>query len=151
MPMSEMCDGLDNDCDGMVDEGDPEGGAPCSTGMPGICSEGTQQCQNGNLVCVQKNMPEPEICDGLDNDCDGMVDEGISCECFVDEDCGCVGMPRPCESYGDPAGCEMQDGCSWNPGGICEGVREPCEFYPREQCGMQEGCYPANCDDGECR
>ncbi len=149
-PMPEICDGIDNDCDGAADEGNPEGGGMCNTGMPGICSQGTLHCQGGGLMCVGDFQPMPEVCDGLDNDCDGMVDEGIPCECLVDEQCGCVGMPRPCETYTDPGSCEIQDGCSWNMFGFCEGVREPCEFYERGQCGMQEGCHPASCDDGEC-
>jgi hypothetical protein len=75
-PSPEVCDGLDNDCDGMVDDGNPGGGGPCSTGSLGVCSEGTEQCQSGAIACVPNNSPSPEVCDGLDNDCDGAVDEG---------------------------------------------------------------------------
>jgi len=75
-PSPEVCDGLDNDCDGAVDDGNPEGGGPCDTGLPGICGDGTLNCQGGSLVCNQNQSPSPEVCDGLDNDCDGAVDEG---------------------------------------------------------------------------
>ncbi len=75
-PGTESCNGLDDDCDGSVDENNPGGGGVCSTGNPGICDAGTQQCQNGSLQCVQDNTSGPETCNGLDDDCDGATDEG---------------------------------------------------------------------------
>jgi len=75
LPAPEVCDGLDNDCDGAVDDGNPGGGAACSTGLPGLCDPGSVACSGGVLSCGQDVFPVPESCDGLDNDCDGSVDE----------------------------------------------------------------------------
>jgi len=76
VPDTEACDGLDNDCDGQTDEGNPDGGSSCTTGQQGVCAAGTEVCQNGGLVCQQLVQPSGESCDGMDNDCDGQTDEG---------------------------------------------------------------------------
>ncbi|MBU1429886.1 hypothetical protein KKF91_04905 [Myxococcota bacterium] len=75
-PTEELCDGLDNDCDGQTDEANPQGDRPCNTGLRGVCSEGTSLCQSGNLLCIPNQDPGLELCDGLDNNCDGQIDEG---------------------------------------------------------------------------
>ena len=72
----ELCDGLDNDCDGTSDEDDPEGGQPCTTGLPGVCAAGLTACANASLACTQAVQPSSEICDGVDDDCDTLSDEG---------------------------------------------------------------------------
>ncbi len=91
-PGTEICDGLDNDCDNMVDEGNPGGGQMCMTGKPGICSAGTTNCSSGAVVCTQNQMPSAEICDGLDNDCDGTTDQNASKP---------DGMPNTCATAGN--------------------------------------------------
>ena len=71
----EVCDGLDNDCDGSVDEDNPGGGVGCDTGNQGVCAIGRTACDTGNIVCIQQNQPSDEVCDGVDNNCDGRTDE----------------------------------------------------------------------------
>ena len=75
-PSAELCDGIDNDCNGTVDDDDPEGGEACVTNNQGICADGTTECQDGELVCVQDVAQGIESCNGLDDDCDGVVDDG---------------------------------------------------------------------------
>lgn len=78
-PAVEVCDGVDNDCDGATDEG---------FGVETSCVAGLGACAPGRRVCladatgtfcasVTPAAPVAEICDGVDNDCDGATDEGF--------------------------------------------------------------------------
>lgn len=73
---AEKCNGLDDDCDGVVDEGDPEGGLGCNSGGVGACGVGTTHCVNAMITCTPNSMGTPEQCNGLDDNCDGTIDEG---------------------------------------------------------------------------
>jgi MYXO-CTERM domain-containing protein len=58
----------------------PGGGQPCDTGMKGACQRGIQQCgKQGKLTCVAAVKPSADVCDGQDNDCDGVVDSALPC------------------------------------------------------------------------
>ena len=70
----ELCDGLDNDCDGAVDDTPMDTGGPCGSSNKFPCSIGQVQCQNGAPVCVGAIEPGVETCNGQDDDCDGDID-----------------------------------------------------------------------------
>ncbi|MBN1654203.1 MAG: SUMF1/EgtB/PvdO family nonheme iron enzyme [Deltaproteobacteria bacterium] len=81
-PSDEVCDTVDNDCDGEIDE-DVEGvGDACtlesleSYGEQGECSFGKLACIAGMMQCIDYVGPTQEVCNNLDDNCDGETDEG---------------------------------------------------------------------------
>jgi hypothetical protein len=81
IPVSETCDGLDNDCDNSTDE---DLFRP-SSNINGLCSGNTDVCASATWVANGGNyQPMSEICDGLDNNCDGSEDEGNVCDLDLD-------------------------------------------------------------------
>ncbi|RMH14036.1 MAG: hypothetical protein D6698_13225, partial [Gammaproteobacteria bacterium] len=89
---AEICNNIDDDCDGVIDNISRS----CGFSDVGACSLGTQTCLAGSWSgCENAVYPSEEICDGVDNDCDGTVDEG--CDCVVGETRSCPKQEGVCQ------------------------------------------------------
>jgi hypothetical protein len=77
LPGAEVCNNLDDDCDGTIDDVAGAGATCCPSGNCGVgqCQAGMVQCSGSGLLCVGAIGPSTEICDGIDNDCNGQVDD----------------------------------------------------------------------------
>lgn len=94
---NELCDGIDNNCDGSIDEGvldpfyiDGDGDGFGDAGeitqacdAPDGYVPNASDCDDGDGNIYPGNV---ESCDGLDNNCDGVVDEGVGDTYYVDDD-----------------------------------------------------------------
>jgi hypothetical protein len=155
-PATEICNGIDDDCDGTADDGNPGGGLACSTGLGGACDAGAITCTAGALHCAPVLMPGsvPEICDTLDNDCDGMLNEG-----FPGLGTACTAGLGACLRGGvticDPASASAPPVCSATPGTPaasehCDYVDDNCNGQTDEGFRNASGIYDTITNCGAC-
>ena len=104
-PSEEVCDGVDNDCDGAIDEEDPAVGSSCGQTDAGPCELGTIVCIGGRLMCIGEVPPRNEICNCEDDDCNGEVDNDAPCPGNMKcIDCACRQTCIPDQEFNCPAG-----------------------------------------------
>jgi hypothetical protein len=135
----------------------PDAGLPCDTGMLGVCASGRTNCVGTGTECVQDVPASAEVCDALDNDCDGMVDETDTGPlCPGTQVCAGGNCVAPCSEFFCPAGkmcqpsglcietacvgvtCPMDQRCE---GGVCVGA---CDGVV---CPFGQECRAGNCID----
>jgi hypothetical protein len=125
------------------------GGKPCSTGMLGVCANGVTQCSNGEeTMCKPIVASSMEVCDGLDNDCDGIVDNGNPCtdSNLICDKGKCVGRCGKGEFQCAPGlECDSSDDYCKDPS--CKGVDCPAgQVCVSGKC--QGGCEGVVCPGG---
>ncbi|TNE52553.1 MAG: hypothetical protein EP343_00025 [Deltaproteobacteria bacterium] len=115
-PQTETCDGQDNNCDGSIDEpfrqGDNALNAACSKSQGACKQTGTYVCKEdgtGTVCDASPGSPQKEVCNGLDDDCDGTVDNEDPALCGTHETCA------------GQKGC-LKVGTQENPGTSCKAI-----------------------------
>ena len=144
-PGSEICNNLDDDCDGHIDNGVTR---PCGSDT-GACQRGTEACAAGAWDGRCRNNVEPslEVCNSLDDNCDGAVDEGLG----VGDVCA-VGVGA-CRRSGHQV-CAVGGGvaCDVMPGSprmeTCNGVDDNCDGSSDEGFNLGNACTTGQ---GVCR
>jgi hypothetical protein len=157
----EICDNnIDDDCDGEIDEGECgcEAGSTKACGSDtGECEAGTQSCRDGSWQdCVGDQGPEPEECNGLDDDCDGTTDNVTDGDRYEEND-ACTYAARVPDAPEDGAANAFQgtmapaaeedwyfiktvEGSHW-----CVPMTEQCCFTLRVVVSVPEGTLPLMC------
>jgi hypothetical protein len=171
---AEVCNGKDDDCDGIVDNDVAPPAAECNppglasgAALQGECRPGRFQCLGvDGWACVGGVAPSSEICDGKDNDCDGQIDNGADCGpglICVTGQCvpRCLGNEQPCaaDRYCESGACLLRV-CVDNhcpPGQVCDdtgGCYDPCASVTCPagytcRGGLCQDCYSRGCPDGQ--
>lgn len=89
-PVDEQCNGIDDNCDGLIDEN-------LHRECGNACGPGHSTCVGGTFVNCSAPAGKPETCNGLDDDCDGVVDNHLPIEfCYTGDSADLTRPTAPC-------------------------------------------------------
>jgi len=167
---AELCDGVDNDCSAATADGSAESWyeSACDGADTDLCNEGVNLCVNGVKECSDKSSNTQEVCDGMDNDCDGQIDEGVKVTFYADADGDGSGNPGVTIEACDQPETYVKYGADCNDGNagihpgvieICDGVDNDCDGLIDEApaffscmdgdlCNGVESCVDGHCEAG---
>jgi hypothetical protein len=153
-PLEEVCDSLDNDCDGSVDETFDDLGMDCGDGQ---CAGGTVVCAPGgdSTLCSTgpggpDDLSTDEVCDDIDNNCNGLVDETFP----IGMSCGegqCAGGETICDPSGESTLCSTMPGGPFDQSTdeVCDGIDNNCDGDIDEIFLIGLPCGEGQCSGGE--
>jgi hypothetical protein len=151
----EVCNGIDDNCAGGIDEGDPSGGGSCGSGLAGICAPGVNHCVDGAIACIPNVAPgtQTETCNALDDDCDGNVDNVPATPCTTNHPPYPVGSPCSAGHAACSAGAPVCDANVGPSVEMCNGVDDDCDGMVDD--GAETMCpgamnAVASCSGGAC-
>lgn len=154
-PAAEVCDGADNDCNGVVD--DTLVARPCRStpNAYGTCT-GQERCMGSTGWLCDAPLASVELCDGVDNDCNGTIDDGL---CYDGNPCtldicdagtGACAYPPRAGACDDANTCTTGDRCVADQ---CIGEPTNCDDgnpCTADTCNPVLGCQWQNADGAPC-
>ncbi len=153
-----LCDSIDNDCDKTIDEG-----CLCVKGTQrncavqiGVCKGLKETCGDGtwpgcDYTSIQGYQSEETLCDGIDNDCDGTIDEN-NCACIDGTTRACANQQGVCLGSKEICTNGIWPGCTKTDYGLnyaeIESTQDLCSDSKDNDCDSLIDCLDQSCPNG---